>query len=119
MNFINKQDVVAFQIGQNRRQIAGFGNHRRRSRPETDPKLFRHNRRQRRFAQSRRTEQQYMIQRFAAFFGRFDKHLQVFADLLLPDKIRQAVRPQVNRRVQTLFVFGLFLGADQSFFHKH
>ena len=110
MDFINKQHIVAFEIGQNRRQVAGFGNHRRRSGVKTDTEFFGYDGRQGGFAQSRRAEQQHVVQSLAALTSCGYKHFEIVANFALSDKIIKRGRTQTNRIVTDLGVFRLFFG---------
>ena len=79
MDLVNEQDVALFKVGELRRQIACFGDHRTGSRAEVDSQLARQNLRQRGFAKAGRADEQHMVERIAARFGRFNEHAQIFA----------------------------------------
>ena len=54
-----------FEIGEQRREIAGLGDHRARRGAEIDGKLARHDLRQRGFAEPGRADEQHVVERFA------------------------------------------------------
>ena len=108
MNLIDEQDVARFKVGELRRQIPALGDHRPRGRAEIDPELARHDLRQRRLAESRRTDEQHMIERFAARFGRLDEDAEILARRLLAGEIGQELR--AYRRL----VLGALVGRDET-----
>jgi len=87
-------DVVGLQIGQDRRQIAGLGQHRTRGGPKAHAQLPRHDLGQGGLAQARRAEQQDVVQRLASPASRFDEDLEIGLGLLLADELRQGLRAQ-------------------------
>ena len=93
-------------------EIARALQHRAGRLAQIDAELVRDDVRQRGLAQPRRSEQQYVVQRFVAFFRRRDEDRQLFADFLLPDVLRQAARPQ--RAFDDLLVHAGDLGADDA-----
>src|SRR4029079_8924483 len=58
--------------------------------------------RERRLAETRRPEQQYVIERFGAPLGRFDEDFELTARLFLPDVLVELVRAQ--RALERFFV---------------
>ena len=58
MNFVDEQNVMRLQVGQQRRQIARPHDNGAGSRAESDAKFLRDNLRQRGFPEARRPEQQ-------------------------------------------------------------
>ena len=85
MNFIDKKNVVLFQIRQKRRQIARPLNRRSARDTEIHAELIGDDIRQRRLAQPRRPVEQHMIQRLFTRTRRFDVHGYIFAQIRLPD----------------------------------
>jgi hypothetical protein len=65
MDLVDEQHVARFEIGQDRRQIAGLGQHGTGGGPEVHAQLARHDLGQGRLAQARRAEQQHVVQRLA------------------------------------------------------
>jgi hypothetical protein len=106
MNFIDKQHVIGFKIGQDRRQIPGLGQHRTRGHPKPHPQLARHDLRQGGLAQTGGAVEQRVVHRLAADLGAFDEDLQIGAGLGLANKILQHLRAQ-----GAVKVFGQFFGA--------
>ena len=66
MNFIDEQHVARFEVGQERGEIAGPGEHRARSGAKADAKLARDDLRERRLAKTRAADKQHVVERFAA-----------------------------------------------------
>ena len=66
MDLVDEQHVARLQVGQDRGQIAGPGDHRARGRPKADTQFVRDDLRQRGLAQARRTEEQRVVQGLAA-----------------------------------------------------
>ena len=118
MNFVDEQDVVRLQIGQNRRQIPRPLQHRAGGLPQIHAQFMRDDMRQGGFAQSRRAKQQHVIKGFTASSCRFDKDFQLTADFLLADVISQFLRTQ--RPLQRLFLGRGLDGGNQSVgFNRH
>ena len=95
MNLINKEHIMFLQIGQQCRQIALTLNRRARGLTKVDAHLVGDDSGQRGLAQSRRTIEQYMIQRVATFHGGLDEDGQILLGLILPDIFSQMSWPQV------------------------
>ncbi len=110
MNLVDEQHVALFEIGQQRREIAGLGDHRTGGGAEADAKLARHDLRQRGLAEPRGTDEQHVVERLAAFARGVDEHRQIGARLLLADKFRQVLRTQ--RGIAD--VVGTALGGDKA-----
>ena len=70
VDFVDEQHVVRFEIGQDRGQVAGAFQHRAGSLAQVDAHLGGDDVGQRGLAQSRRAEQQHMVERFAALAWR-------------------------------------------------
>ena len=104
-----------FEIGQQRRQIAGLGDHRAGGGAEIDAQFARHDLRQRRLAEARRSDKQHMVERLLARARCFDEHAQVGARLFLADEFGQALRAQdayrtsSSRRSAAIRRRGLFI----------
>ena len=65
VDLVDEQHVALFEIGQERGEIAGFGDDRPGGGAEIHAELARDDLRQRRLAEARRTDEQDMIERFA------------------------------------------------------
>ena len=65
VDFVDEQHVALFEIGEQRGEIAGLGDHRPGGGAEIDAELARHDLRQRRLAQTRRADEQHVIERLA------------------------------------------------------
>ena len=94
MDFVDEEHVALFEIGQQCREIAGLGDHGTRGGAKADAELARHDLRQRGLAQSRRPDEQHVIQRLAALARGFDEYGQIGARLRLADELRQQLRTQ-------------------------
>ena len=70
VDLVNKQHVVRFEIGEQRRQVAGLADHGAGGGAKSDTKLARNDLRQRRLAQARGSEEQHMIHRLPRGNGR-------------------------------------------------
>ncbi len=68
MDLVDEQDVVVLHLRQERGQIAGLSDHRARRRSEVHAELARHDLRQGRLAESRRADEQDVVQRLAGPF---------------------------------------------------
>ena len=78
MNFINKQYISRRKRRQQCRQISLLFNGRPGGYPQIHAHFIGDNPRQGCFAQTRRAVQQYMIQRFAAFFRSIHINRKIF-----------------------------------------
>ena len=94
VDFVDEEDVAVLEIGEQRREIACLGDDRPRGRAEIDAELARHDLRQRRLAESRRPDEQHMVERLAAALGGLDEHFQVGARRRLADEVVERLRPQ-------------------------
>ena len=65
-----------FEIGEQRGEIAGLGDHRAGGGAEIDAQFARHDLRQRGLAEARRADEQHMVERFLARARRLDEHAQ-------------------------------------------
>src|SRR5579862_3444030 len=94
VNLVDEQYVAILEIGQERREIAGLGDHRTGRATEIDAELARQNLRQSGLAETRRTDEQHVIERFTPPARRFDEYAEIFSRLFLADEFRKALRPQ-------------------------
>ncbi len=94
MDLVDEQDVVRFQIGQDRRQVARALEHRARRLAQVDAHLARNDVGQRGLAQTRRAKQQRVVERFLALARSGDEDLKLVADFFLADVFVQVLRPQ-------------------------
>ena len=81
MDFVNKQHIVLFQVGQECRQVFGLFQHRAAGLAQIDAQLVGNDVAQRRLTQTRRAKQQHVVERFVALFGCSNKNLQLLAHL--------------------------------------
>src|SRR5262249_51563579 len=92
--FVDEQDVALFEVGEQRREVAGLGDHRTRCRAEVHPELARYDLGERGFTEARRTDQQHVIERFAPRTRRLDEHAEIRARLLRADELAEPLRAQ-------------------------
>ena len=94
VDLVDEEHVALLEIGEQRREIAGLGDHRAGGRAETDPELAGDDLRQRGLAEAGRTDQQHVIERLAAALRRRDEDPEVGPRLLLADEFGEPLRPQ-------------------------
>ena len=94
MDLVDEQHVALFEIGQQRREIAGLGDHRSRRRAKTDAEFARHDLRQSGLAEAGGADEQHMVERLIALAGGVDEDLQIGAGLRLADEFGQILRAQ-------------------------
>ena len=87
VNFIDKQHIIRFQTGKHPRQIARLIKHRTGSYLKAHSQFIRNNIGKCRFTQSRRSMQQYMIQRFATQTSCFNEDTQIIHHLILSAEV--------------------------------
>ena len=108
VDLVDEQYVARLEIGELRRQVPRLDDDRTRGRAEIDAKLARHDLRKRRLAESGRTDEQHVIERFAARFGRLDEDGEILARRLLAREIGEELR--ADRRL----VLGTLVGRDET-----
>ena len=74
MDLVDEQHVARFEIGEQRGEIAGFGDHRAGGGAEIDAQFARHDLRQRGFAETGRADEQHVVERFFARGRRLDEY---------------------------------------------
>src|SRR5579859_329661 len=94
MDLVDEQDVVGLEVGEDGGEVAGLGQHRAAGGAEVDAQFAGDDLGQRGLAQTRRAEQQHVVQRLAARLGALDEHPQVPLGLLLPDELGEGLRAQ-------------------------
>ncbi len=99
VDLVDEQHVAVLEIGEQRRQVAGLGDDRTRRGAEIDAELARHDLRQRCLAETRRTDEQHMVERLATALGRLDEDLEVCPRRSLADELVERLRPQRHIRV--------------------
>ena len=93
MDLVDEQHVVGLEVGQQRRQITGPLEHGPGRLAQIDAHLVGDDVRQRRLAESRRTENQHVVERLVAAPRRLDEDLHLLLDAGLPDVVGQRLRP--------------------------
>ena len=109
VDFVDEQHVARLEIGEQRGEVAGLGDHRAGGGAEIDAQFARDDLRQRGLAEARGADEQHMVERFLARPRGLDEHAQVRARLFLADEFRQPLRTQVGVHV----VVATF-GSDQA-----
>ena len=99
MDFVDEQHVALFQIGEQRREVAGLGDDRPGGGAEIHAELARDDLRQRGLAEAGRADEQHVIERLFARACRLDEHREVGARLRLPDELGEPLRAQRGVRV--------------------
>ena len=94
MHLVDEEDVARFQRREHTDEIARTLEYRTRRRADVDAQLFRHEQGERGLAKPGRAEEERMIQRLLALFGRVDGDLERLFDLRLADELIQARWPQ-------------------------
>ena len=112
VDLVDEQHVVRFEVGEQRGEIARALQHRARGMAQVDPHLARDDVRQGRFSQTRRAEQQHVIERLFALARRLDEYPKLVADFLLADVLGQSLGPQ--RTLERLFLRRGGIGGDQA-----
>jgi hypothetical protein len=92
VDLINKEHITGFEVGQDRDQIAGTLDGGTGRHAQIDAHLGGNDRRQRGLAESRRTVQQDVIERFPALARRFDEDRKGRFHPLLSDVLGQPLR---------------------------
>ncbi len=110
MDFVDEQHVALFEIGQQRREIAGLGDHRARCGAKADAEFARDDLRQRGLAEPGRADEQHVIERLLPLARGIDEDLQIGARLRLADEFGQLLRTQ--RGVAD--IVGAALGRDDA-----
>ena len=99
MNLVDEEDVALLQIGEQRREIAGLGDHRARGGAEIDAELARHDLSERGLAEARGSGEQHVVERLAAAARRLDEDPEIGADLGLADELGERLRPERGLRL--------------------
>ena len=98
VDLVDEQHVALFEIGEQRREVAGLGDHRSRGGAEVHAELARHDLRQRGLAEPGRADEQHVVERFPPRARGLDEHRQIRARLLLADELGEPLRPQRGSR---------------------
>ncbi len=85
MNFVDKQDVPGIQVAEHGRQISRLFDHRTRRCLKGHTHFLRHDIGQGRLAQTRRTEDEGMVQRIGSLSGSLDENTHLLFNSLLAD----------------------------------
>ena len=93
VDLVDEEHVAILEIGEERGEVAGLGDHRAGGRAEIDAELARHDLRERGLAQPGRPGEQHMVERLAPRARRLDEHLEISADLGLTDELGERLRP--------------------------
>ena len=95
MDLVDEQDVALLEIGEERCEIAGAGDHRAGGGAEVHPELARHDLGERRLAEPRRAGEEDMVEGLAAGAGGGDEDLEIGPRLGLADELGEALRAQL------------------------
>ena len=94
MDFVDEQHVAFFEIGQERREVAGLGDHRAGGGAKADAQFARDDLRQRGLAEAWGTDEQHMVERLVTLARGLDEDRKVGARLRLANEFRQQLRAQ-------------------------
>ena len=95
VDLVDEQDVALLEIGQERGEVAGLGDHRAGGGAEVDAELARDDLGERGLAEAGRAGEQDMVERLAARARGVDEDLEVGARLGLADEVAQTLRTQL------------------------
>ena len=109
VDLVDEEHVALFEIGELRRQIARLGDDRAGGRAEIDPELAGDDLRQRRLAETRRPDEEHMVEGVAPGLRRIDEDLEIGPRGLLAREIVERQRPERRFGI----VLALF-GSDQA-----
>ena len=94
MDLVNEQHVALFQVGEQRREIAGLRDHRTGGGAEVDTELARDDLCERGLAEARRANKQHVIEWLAPGARRLDEHREITTRLLLANELGELLRAQ-------------------------
>src|SRR5262249_52745460 len=94
MDLVDEQNVVLLEVAEQRREISRALEHWAAGLPQPDAHFMRDDVRQRGLAEPWWTEQQQMIERFAAATRSGDEDVELLADLRLTDVVGKTLRAQ-------------------------
>ena len=98
VDLVDEQHVALFEIGEQRREVAGLGDHRARGGAEIDAELARDDLGERGLAEAGRADQQHVVERLAAALRRLDEDAEIGPRLLLADELGEPLRAQRGLR---------------------
>ena len=99
VDLVDEQHIAVFEIGEQRGEVAGLGDHRAGRRAEIDAELARNDLGERGLAEARGSGEQHMVERLAPAARRLDEHLEIGADLRLADELAKRLRPERSLRL--------------------
>ena len=114
MNLVDEKDIMAFQVGQDCRQVADALDGRAGCRPDIGADLGGDDMSQAGLAQAGRAVEEYMVQSFFTAPGGGDGDIEVFLDLVLSGKLSQTPWPQAG--IQRCILSTGFPRNDASYF---
>ena len=94
VDLVDEQHVALLEIGEQRREVAGLGDHRPGGGAEIDAELARDDLRQRGLAEPGRADEQHVVERLVARPRRLDEDREIGARLLLADELGKPLRAQ-------------------------
>ncbi len=112
VDLVDEEDVVPFQVGQQRGQVFRLFQHRPAGLPQVHAELGRDDVAQRGLAQPGRAEQQHVVQRLLPLARGPDEDLELLARLGLADVFLQQLGPQ--RALQRLLLRGGGCGGNHA-----
>jgi hypothetical protein len=94
VDLVDEEHLPGLEVGEDRREIAGLLEHRTGRRSHGDAELVRDHVRERRLAEAGRAVQQHVIERLAALPRGSDRHVEVLANVVLPDVLVERAGPE-------------------------
>src|SRR5439155_12657803 len=94
VDLVHEEDVVALEPGEDRGHVAFALERGAGDAADADTELLTNDVRQARLAQSRRTDEQDMVERFLTRFRRGERNRKLVLDALLADELGQPARAQ-------------------------
>src|SRR5262249_45943626 len=94
VDLVDEQHVARLEIGEQRREIAGLGDHRSRGGAKIRAELARHDLGKRGLAEPWGADEQHMVERLAAGAGGLDEYAEIGARLALADELVEPLRAQ-------------------------
>src|ERR1700730_5712800 len=94
MDRVEEQHIARLEVGEQGGEVAGALQHRPRCLAQVDTELVRDDMGEGRLAESRRTEQQNVIERLFAFLRGLDEDRELAADFFLAYVLVERARPE-------------------------
>ena len=94
MDLVDEEDVLHVEAGEDRGHVTLPLERGPRDRANADVELLANDRRERRLPETRGADEQDVVERLAASFGRLQRDLELLLRSLLPDEVVESTRPE-------------------------